>query len=132
MQALTHIGTPAREGLEASLTFYDASVARLAAGALGQIADARSVPALVDMIAGNRTVSREYPEMLDAIKAAVDSLDRILTVSPGKVSQQNLERFGELPEEIQLSGSQPARIVDCTHLRNQAVELLRRAGGEIR
>jgi hypothetical protein len=126
MHALVNIGGPAIEGLEASLTFYDASVARLSATALGRIGGARSVRALVDMIAVNRTVSREYPEMLDAVSAAVDSVEGILKASSGEISRADLERFAELPEEIRLPGSQPPRLVDCTRLRNLAMEELQR------
>lgn len=128
MHALVNIGAPALEGLEASLAFYDASVARLAASALGQIGNAHSVHALTEMVARNRNVSREYPEMLDAISAAVDSLSHILRSSSDEISQPDLERFAELPEEIRLVDSQPSRSVDCADLRNQArEELLRRS-----
>jgi len=127
MRAVVNIGTPTLGGLESSLAFYDASVARLAARALGQIGNARSVPALVEMIAGNLSVSSEYPEMLDAIAAAVDSLAGILSSASGEISQQDLERITRLPEEICLPGSQPPRSVNCTQIRNKAREkLLRR------
>jgi HEAT repeat protein len=128
MQALANIGAPAFEGLEASLGFYDASVARLAAKALGLIGNARSVPALLRMIAENRNVSREYPEMLDAVSAAVDSLAGILGSCSGEIAQQDLERCMELPEGIRLPETQPPRSVDCAPARNRArEELLRRS-----
>jgi HEAT repeat protein len=127
-QALANAGIPALEGLESSLTFYDSSVARLAACAVGRIGDARSVPALVKMVAGNRSISHEYPEMLDAVKAAVEALGGILASLGEKISQRDLESIAELPEEICLLGSQPSRTVDCTHLRDQArQELLKRS-----
>jgi HEAT repeat protein len=128
MNALAEIGAAAREGLEAFLAFYDASVARLAASALGRIADARSVPALVQMIAANRNVSQDYPEMFDALTTAVDSLAGLLTLASAEISPGDLERIAELPEKIHLVGAQPARSVDCTPLRDKArEELLRRS-----
>ncbi len=127
-RALVNIGSPALDGLEEALAFYDASVARLAAGALGQMGSARSVPSLAEMIEGNRDISSEYPEMLDALAAAIDSLAGILRTSSGEISQQDLERIAGLPDEIRLSGSQPPRSVDCTQIRDQASEeLVRRS-----
>jgi HEAT repeat protein len=127
MHALVNVGAPALEGLEASLTFYEASVVRLAASAIGRIGNARSAAALVEMIAGNQNVSNEYPEMLDAVSAAVNSLTSILGAHPGAIMAQDLARIAELPDGIRLTGSQPSRSVDCTHLRNKArEELLRR------
>ncbi len=125
MHALVNVGGPALEGLEASLTFYEASVVRLAAGAIGRIGHARSAAALVEMIAENRNVSNEYPEMFDSVSAAVDSLTCILRSQPGGISRQDLERIVELPDEIRLMGSQPPKSVDCASLRNKAREELR-------
>jgi HEAT repeat protein len=127
MQALVTIGYPALEGLKACLTYYDASVVRLAAIALGQIGDVRSVPALVETIAANRNISPEYSEMLDAILAATDALRALLNAYSETIRSEDLERIAELPEEILLRGSQPPRYVDCTFLRNHArEEILRR------
>ncbi len=124
MNALVSIGAPALEGLEASLTFYEASVVRMAARALGRIGNAGSAAALVEMIAGNRNVSNEYPEMLDAVSAAIDSLASILRSRPGEISRRDLQRIAELPDEIRLMGSQPAKSVDCSYLRGKAREEL--------
>ena len=133
VNALANIGTPALEGLEASLASYDASIVRLAASALGKIGAPHCVPALADLIIGNRTVSNEYPEMLDAIQAAADALGGILVLSSAQTPQQDLKRVAELPDEICLAGSQPLRKVDCTRLRSQAKEeLLRRDTQEYR
>lgn len=126
--ALAAAGSAALEGLQASLTYYDASVVRLAAGALGKIGDSQAAPALIELIAGNRSVSSEYPEMLEAIDAAVDSLGAILASSPSKISQQDLQRITELPEAIHLIGPQPLKSVDCVSIRNLAgQELARRS-----
>ena len=66
-------------------------------------------------------------EMLDAVSAAVDSLTSILGAHSGAILAQDLARIAELPDEIRLTGNQPSRSVDCTHLRNKArEELLRR------
>ena len=127
VNALADIGIPALEGLEESLTFYDASVVRLAANALSRIGSPTCVSALANLIMGNRTISNEYPEVLDAVKAAVDALGGIFTTSLGKISQQDLNCIAELPEAISLTGSQPLNTVDCSSLRDQAkAELLRR------
>jgi HEAT repeat protein len=129
MQALTAVGSPAVEGLQASLGHYDASVVRLASAALGEIGDVRSVSALVEAIDTNRNISSEYPELLDAVQAAADSLGKLLHDSPQAIEQQDLERIAALPEEICLRGSQPVRSVDCTAVRGQArEEIVRRSG----
>jgi HEAT repeat protein len=130
VNALVNIGIPALEGLESSLTSYDASVIRSAAIALGRIGSPGCVPALADLISGNRAISNEYPEMLDAVKAAADALGGILMTSPGIISQQDLNLIAELPESISLMGIQPLKTVDCSNLRGQAKEeLLRRDAG---
>jgi HEAT repeat protein len=127
--ALAHIGTPAREGLESLIGSYDASVAGFAAGALGIIADPCSAPALLDLIAANCDVAEEYPETLEAVRIAVESLGTILTSSPDKTSLGDLKRITELPASIRASGTQRSTAVDCTLLRDRAAEeLLRRHG----
>jgi HEAT repeat protein len=130
VNALVNIGIPALAGLESSLTFYDASVVRSAAIALGRIGSPGCVPALAELIIANRAISNEYPEMLDAVKAAADALSGILMTSPGIISQQDLNLVAELPESISLMGSQPLKTVDCSRLRSQAKEeLLRHDAG---
>jgi HEAT repeat protein len=132
VNALVNIGAPALKGLEESLTYYDASVVRSAANALGRIGFPGCVPALANLIIGNPVISNEYPEMLDAIKAAADALGGILKTSSGKISQQDLNLIAELPEAVALMGSQPPKIVDCSGLRSQAKEeLLRRDAGNL-
>jgi HEAT repeat protein len=130
VNALVNIGIPALEGLESFLTFYDASVVRSAAIALGRIGSPGCAPALADLIIRNSAISNEYPEMLDAVKAAADALGGILMKSPGTISQQNLNLIAELPEAVSLIGSQPLKTVDCSGLRSRAKEeLLRRDAG---
>ena len=127
--ALEHVGAPAREGLESLIGSYDASVAGLAAGALGKIADPRSAPVLLDFISANRNVPEEYPETLEAVRAAVESLGTILASSVDKISREDLTRITGLPVAIRASGNQPSVAVDCTPLKERAVEeLLHRHG----
>jgi HEAT repeat protein len=130
MHALIKIGSSALGGLEEALTFYDASVVRLAADAIGEIGNPRAVPALVRLIASNRSVSNEYPEMLEAVRAAVDSLDRMLASYLDDVPQGDLEQITDLPDMVHLQGHQHSSAVDCTRLRDRAQkELLRRGIG---
>ena len=124
-KALTGIGGEACAGLEASLSHYDASVVRLAAVALGEIGDQRSVPALADLIAANGSIPGEYPELFEAISAAVDSLARIVASSAARIPTQELQRITEMPDEIRLLGSSP-KAIGCAGLRNSASEELRR------
>jgi HEAT repeat protein len=127
VNALVNIGLPAIEGLEESLAFYDASVVRSAAIALGRIGSPGCVSALANLIIANRSISNEYPEMLDAVRAVADALGMILKASSEKISQQDLNLIVELPELISLMGSQPPKSVDCSGLRSEAKEeLLRR------
>jgi HEAT repeat protein len=127
--ALANIGPTAREGLESLIGSYDASVARFAASALGKISDPRSVPALLDLIAANRELPKEYPEILDAVRAAVESIGTILTSSLDRIPQGDLTRIAELPEVIRASGIQPSVAVDCAPLRDRAAEELGRRRG---
>ncbi len=124
-EALASIGSAARAGLEESLSFYDASVVRLAANALGKIGDPGSVPALSKLIDSNSSISGEYPDLFDAIRAAVDSLGRILDFSAAGIPRTDLECITSLPEKVHLLGPSP-KDVDCTPLRNRAAELLAR------
>jgi len=125
-EALASIGSAARAGLEESLSFYDASVVRLAANALGKIGDPGSVPALSKLIDSNSSVSGEYPDLFDAIRAAVGSLGRILDLSAAGIPHRDLECITSLPEKVRLLGPSP-KDVDCTTLHNRAAEeLLRR------
>jgi HEAT repeat protein len=126
VNALVNIGAPALEGLEESLTFYDASVVRSAANALGRIGSPGCVPSLANLIIRNPVISNEYPEMLDSVKAAADALSEILMASSGKIPQQDLNLIAELPEAISLMGSEPLKTVDCSRLRSQAIEELQR------
>ena len=124
-RALAGRGEAARPGLEASLSFYVASVVGLAAGALGEIGDPRSISALVDLIEANRVIPVDNPDLFDAVRAAVDSLGRILSASAGKSSRQDLERAESLPEEVRLSGPDP-KILDCREIVKKAAEELGR------
>lgn len=127
VKALVGLGTSAREELESLLGFYDASVAGLAAGALGEIGDIRSMPSLLGLVEANRSIPNEYQEMLGAVRAAIDSLSAILASSAESVPHQDLIRVSELPAMIPVSGNQSSKPADCTRLRSQAAEeLLRR------
>ena len=129
VQALVNIGDASREGLESLLASYDASVACLAAEALGKIADPRSAPALLDLIAANCAIPDEYPEFLEAVRAAAGSLDLILRSFPEKMLQRDLTRIAELPEVIRAPGNRPSAPVDCAPLRNRAAEELLHLSG---
>lgn len=124
-RALAGIGEAARRGLEETLSFYDASAVRLAASALGEMGGSCSVPALADLISENSVIAAEYPDLFDAVCAAAESLRKILSLSPEKIPQQDLERIASLPREVRLLGSSPKQL-DCSHLHNQAAEEVRR------
>jgi HEAT repeat protein len=123
-RALAGLGEAACPELEATLSHYDASVVRLAAVALGAIGNPRSVPSLASLISANGTVPGEYPDLFDAVQAAIESLGKILTASAAGIDLQDLQRIAELPEQVRLLG-QVAKSADCTGLRNTAAEELR-------
>jgi HEAT repeat protein len=128
-QALAQTGAPARQGLESLVRSYDASVAALAAGALGKISDPRSASALLDLVEANCPVPEEYPEILEAVRAAVGSLRTILTSCPGEIAPGDLTRMADLPAVIHAPGARPSVTLDCTPLRERAAEeMLRRRG----
>jgi len=125
-KALTSIGEASRVGLEEALAYYDASVVRLAAIALGEIGNPRSVPAFADLIVANAGIPADYPELFDAVSAAVESLGRIAVRAAAEIALPELERIAGLPREICLSGPSP-RHVECAFLHDLAArELLRR------
>ena len=120
------IGSPALGPLHESLAHYDATVVQLSAEALGKIGDVRSTPALLNFLE-NTSVTSEYPEMIAAVQAAVNSLQSILEPSRTEFAEQDLTRIAALPQNFQLPGYQVATTVDCSQLREQArQELLRR------
>jgi HEAT repeat protein len=126
MHALARIGSRALGPLHESLAHYDATVAQLSAEALGEIGDVRSIPVLLQFLEST-SVTNEYPEMIRAIQAAVNSLQSILESSCTKLPEQDLTRTAALPQNFQLSGYQATTTVDCTPLRKCAAEeLLRR------
>jgi len=124
-RSLAGMGEDARPGLEESLSFYDASVVRLSAGVLGEIGDPRSVPPLTGLIIANRTVPGEYPELFDAVGTAIQSLNRILSVSAARMPLQDLERIAGLAEEVRLQSPEP-KVLDCRGIVRQAAEELSR------
>jgi HEAT repeat protein len=124
-RALAGIGEAARRGLQETLSFYDASAVRLAAIALGEIGDSRSVPALGNLISENSSISGEYPDLFEAVSAAAESLRKILSLEPEKIPEPDLERITSLPKEVRLLGSSPKQL-DCSHLQNLAREEVRR------
>jgi HEAT repeat protein len=124
-RALAAIGEVACPGLEAALSYYDASVVRFAAWALGEIGEPRSIPSLAGLISANETVSGEYPDLFGAVEAAIESLGRILSASAARIELQELERITELPEQVRLPGLDQ-KIADCTGIRSQAAEELHR------
>jgi HEAT repeat protein len=126
MQALAGIGSPALGPLQESLAHYYATVVQLSAEALGEIGDLRSTPALLTFLEST-SVTNEYPEMIGAVRAAVNSLQSMLESSCTKLPEMDLMRMSALPQNFQLSGYQATATVDCTPLRKWAAEeLLRR------
>jgi len=82
--ALAGIGEAACAGLEELISFYDASTVKLAAVALGEIGLARSLPVLLELVAGNPDVPGEYPDLFDAVCAAADSVAKLLSSPSGR------------------------------------------------
>jgi HEAT repeat protein len=127
MQALTHIGSPAVGPLQDCLSHYDAAVVRLSAEALGEIGSTASAAALLNFLE-NSSVTNEYPEMINAVQAAVNALGLIFKSSANELTKQDLTRIAALPQCYELPGNRAATVVDCSRLREQAqAELLRKS-----
>jgi HEAT repeat protein len=130
-RALANIGFPAVQGLVDALGSPDASVQREAARALGEIRDPRSVPALVETITRNRSTTEEYPDSLEAARAAADSLQSILFSGiTQQVAEGDLLRIAGVPDcmMLRLSNEKPSAelALDCTRIRDLARQELER------
>jgi HEAT repeat protein len=121
-RALINFGVDARVGLEKLLAYYDTSVVRLAASALGEIGSPESVQPLAEILSANASISGEYPDLFDAVCCAAEAIAKILSRRDEEVSRENLERIAALPEAIRLRGQSP-RSLDCLELRNKAAFL---------
>jgi HEAT repeat protein len=129
-KALAAVGQPALAGLKDSLSYHDASVVRLAAGALGEIGDPLAAEPLANLIAENRSVSSDYPEMIEAVQVASNSLNKLLKSMPGKIPEQALLGIRDMPEAVRLNWPEPSIVVDCTPIRDLAEQELKRRAQE--
>jgi HEAT repeat protein len=121
-RALIRIGEEARKGLEELLSYYDTSVVRLAANALGEIGSPESVRPLADILTANASISGEYPDLFDAVCSAAETIGKILSKFGPELAQEDLARIAALPEIIHLRGQSP-RDFDCFELRKNAARL---------
>jgi HEAT repeat protein len=117
--ALIEIGGSAIEGLMALLECPDPSAQRESARALGRIADPRAAGPLVELIRGNRRTTGDYPEPLEAARAAAESLITILTRSADSIPPETLARIAEVPDCIVVQGQAGVEEValDCSPIR---------------
>jgi HEAT repeat protein len=129
-KALAGTGQAAVEGLSPMLSHHDSSVQRQAALALGDIGDPRAAAPLADAIEQNRALLREYPELLEAVRAAATALTAILTKSSSAVPAEVLDRVAEMPDAVSRSAAGGARepAVDCGPIRELARQELHRRG----
>jgi HEAT repeat protein len=127
-KALASTGQAAVDGLLPMLSHHDSSVQRQAALALGDIGDPRAAGALADAIEQNRALLREYPELLDAVRAAATALAAILTKSASAVPAEVLQRMAEVPDAASrnVAGGAEEPAVDCAPIRELARQELQR------
>jgi HEAT repeat protein len=125
--ALSTIGIESVPALIDVLSSHDERAQQLAAAALGRIRDIRAVSPLLDTIIRNREASAQYPEPLEAARAARDALIAILTVSAGSIPQAELDSIAGAPDGAcahqHSDDDQTIRwdvVVDCCGLRERA------------
>jgi HEAT repeat protein len=125
--ALAGFGPAATEYLGIALESPDASVQRQAARALGFIGDPKMAAALASVIYENRRTQADYPESLEAARAAADSLRAILASSADTIDSHALARIAEVPDctVVELSAEQVPQekpALDCSLIRRLALE----------
>jgi len=122
--ALSTIEGEAVPALIEVLSSHDDRTQQLAAEALGRIGDTRAIRSLLDTIVRNREASAQYPEPLEAARAAQDALVKILTVSAGSIPHVDLDAMAGAPDGVcihLISDDEPTIrqevVVDCSGLR---------------
>ncbi len=131
-RGLAIIGRPALAGLVNAVSAPDASVQREAARALGQIRDPNSANALVEVILRNRSTTEEYPDSLEAARAAAAALEAILSGAARQIEEEQLRRIAAVPDCTvvrQWDEKQAEVALDCTRIRDLAKGELDRRGG---
>lgn len=128
VKALVQIGPAALDGLVRMLVHHDPTVQRLAAGALAEIGDPRAAEALTSAVKQNRTVSNEYPELIDVARAAADALAAILAKRAPAVSGEDLQQLADLPDSVRpdAAAGTGGPVVDCAPIRDLARQELKR------
>jgi HEAT repeat protein len=129
-KALASTGQGAVDGLIRMLSHHDSTVQRQAALALADIGEARAAGALADAIEQNRALLHEYPELLDAVRAAATALAAILTKSSSAMPAEVLRRMEEVPDAVcrNVAGGAGEPAVDCAPIRDLARQELHRRG----
>jgi len=129
-RALASTGHAAVDGLMRMLSHHDPSVQCQAALALADIGDPRAAGALADAIKQGRALLNEYPDLLDAVRAAAGALAAILTKSSSAMPAEVLQRMAEVPDAVCRSAAGGARepAIDCAPIRDLARQELYRRG----
>lgn len=127
-RALAGAGKSAIAGLTEMLTHHDPAVQCLAARALGQTGDPDAVTALTGAIEQNRTISNEYRELLDVVRATAAALEAVLAKSAADMTNADLERIAAVPDAVHQSAVPEAGglAFDCGPVRTLAYQELRR------
>jgi len=128
--ALAGFGPAAVAALAALLSHHDPTVQVLASRALGAIGDARAAGQLAAVIEQNRTIPNDYPELLEAVRAAAAALEAVLRHSAPSMAIVELQRLAALPEpRIQTAAGSPAEIAaGCAAVRDLATAEIQRRG----
>jgi HEAT repeat protein len=102
------------------LSHHDPIAQNLAARCLGDIGDPCAAGALAAVVEQNRTISNEYPELLDVARSAVSALETILEKAPDEIPGPDLKRIARLPDVIRHPGDMA---LGCAHLRDLALRM---------
>jgi HEAT repeat protein len=119
VRALVKVGHAAVDGLVGMLSHHDPTAQNLAACGLGEIGDPRAAGALAAVVEQNRTISNEFPELLDVVRSAVSALEAILVRSAAQCPEPDLRRIAGLPEVV-CQGTREESAVACTRIRDLA------------
>jgi HEAT repeat protein len=126
--ALEAIGIPAEKELKELLESPDPGVQRHSARVLGRIRSPEAAGALARMIRSNRSATSDYPDPLEAARAAAEALTILMEASASGIPIDDLEQVASVPDGILSSGTAHSVSVDCTRLRDLASQELARRG----
>jgi HEAT repeat protein len=128
--ALAAMANLAVNELRTALESEDPTVQRLAAEALGKTGNPAAAAPLAAIIETSHSFPPDYPDPLEAARAAAGALQKVLDAAAADVAFEDLERIASLPDITAVpnpgeSGERTA--LNCGRIRGLAVaELLRR------